>query len=77
MSMKNAAQGHTTVEEEDKTIIMKNLQSGGSVLPQDRTIAPRINSLTYYRRRGLKKVQMAVTPTIFLSRKRYGNPRVS
>jgi hypothetical protein len=30
MSMKNAAQGHTTVEEEDKTIIMKNLHSGGS-----------------------------------------------
>jgi hypothetical protein len=30
MSTENAAQGHTTVEEEDKTIIMKNLQSGGS-----------------------------------------------
>jgi hypothetical protein len=30
MSTKNTAQGHTAVEEEDKTIIMKNLQSGGS-----------------------------------------------
>jgi hypothetical protein len=30
MSMENAAQGHTTVEEEDEAIIMKNLQSGGS-----------------------------------------------
>jgi hypothetical protein len=30
--MKNAAQGHTTVEEEDKTIIMKNLH----LLPKKR-----------------------------------------
>jgi hypothetical protein len=30
MSTKNMAQGHTTVEEEDEAIIMKNLQSGGS-----------------------------------------------
>jgi hypothetical protein len=30
MSMENVAQGHTTVEEEDEAIIMKNLQSGGS-----------------------------------------------
>jgi hypothetical protein len=30
MSTENAAQGHTMVEEEDKTVIMKNLQSGGS-----------------------------------------------
>jgi hypothetical protein len=30
MSTENAAQGHTTVEEEDEAIIMKNLQSGGS-----------------------------------------------
>jgi hypothetical protein len=29
MSTENAAQGHTTVEEEDE-VIMKNLQSGGS-----------------------------------------------
>jgi hypothetical protein len=29
MSTENAAQGHTTVEEEDG-VIMKNLQSGGS-----------------------------------------------
>jgi hypothetical protein len=29
MSMENAAQGHTTIEEEEEAI-MKNLQSGGS-----------------------------------------------
>jgi hypothetical protein len=29
MSTKNAAQGHTIVEEEEK-VVMKNLQSGGS-----------------------------------------------
>jgi hypothetical protein len=29
MSTDNAAQGHTTVEEEDEAVIMKNLQSGG------------------------------------------------
>jgi hypothetical protein len=30
MSMENAAQGHTTVEEEDEAVITKNLQSCGS-----------------------------------------------
>jgi hypothetical protein len=39
-------------------------------------IASRMNSPTYYRRGGLGKVQMIVTPTIFMSSKRYGNPRV-
>jgi hypothetical protein len=29
MSMENAAQGHTMIEEEEETV-MKNLQSGGS-----------------------------------------------
>jgi hypothetical protein len=33
---------------------------------------PRMNSDTYYRRVGLKKVQMNETPIIFL-RKRYGS----
>jgi hypothetical protein len=33
---------------------------------------PRINSVTYYRRGGLEKVQMNETPIIFL-RKRYGS----
>jgi hypothetical protein len=47
------------------------------VLPQYRIIAPGKNSLTYYRRRGLEKVQMTVTLTILLSSKRYGNPQVS
>jgi hypothetical protein len=28
--MENVAQGHTTVEEEDEVVIMKNLQSGDS-----------------------------------------------
>jgi hypothetical protein len=32
--------------------------------------APRTNSVTYYRRGGLEKVQMNETPIIFL-RKRY------
>jgi hypothetical protein len=32
----------------------------------------RMNSVTYYRRGGLKKVQMNETPIIFL-RKRYGS----
>jgi hypothetical protein len=30
MSTENVAQGHTTVEEEDEAVIMKNLQSRGS-----------------------------------------------
>jgi hypothetical protein len=30
MLMENTAQGHTTIEEEDEAIIMKNLQLGGS-----------------------------------------------
>jgi hypothetical protein len=33
---------------------------------------PRMNSVTYYRRGGLEKVQMNATPIIFL-RKRYGS----
>jgi hypothetical protein len=33
---------------------------------------PRMNSVTYYRRGGLKKVQINETPIIFL-RKRYGS----
>jgi hypothetical protein len=33
---------------------------------------PRMNSVTYYRREGLEKVQMNETPIIFL-RKRYGS----
>jgi hypothetical protein len=33
---------------------------------------PRMNSVTYYRRGGLEKVQMNETPIIFL-RKRYGS----
>jgi hypothetical protein len=45
-------------------------------VPIDHTIAPWMNSVTYQRRGGLEKVQMIVTPTIFLSSKRYGNSRV-
>ncbi len=33
---------------------------------------PRMNSITYYKRGGLEKVQMNETPIIFL-RKRYGS----
>jgi hypothetical protein len=38
----------------------------------DPMITPRMNSVTYYRRGGLEKVQMNTTPIIFL-RKRYGS----
>jgi hypothetical protein len=47
-------------------------------VPIDHSIAPRMNSITYYQRGGgLRKVQMTVTLTILLSSKRYGNPQVS
>jgi hypothetical protein len=41
--MENAAQGHTTVEEEED--IMKNWQMAQVLM--DHIIAPRMNSVTY------------------------------
>jgi hypothetical protein len=46
-------------------------------MTQDHIIVLRTNSVTYKRRGGLRKVQMTVTPIMFLSSKGYGNPRVS
>jgi hypothetical protein len=72
MSMENTAQGHTMVEEEEA--IINNWQSddsGSYHSPED-----KLGHLLE-KRGGLKKVQLTVTPTIFLSSKRYGNPRAS
>jgi hypothetical protein len=71
MTTENVAQEHTTPEEEEG--IVRNWQSDG-VVPMDHIIAPRINSVTYYRRGGLGNIEMTVTSIIFLSSKRYGNP---
>jgi hypothetical protein len=75
MTMENAAQGHTTVDEEEVAVEL-NWQFGdsnnnGSKIA-DPMKTPRINSVTYYRRGELKKVQMNETTIIFL-RKRYGS----
>jgi hypothetical protein len=43
------------VEEEEEGI-MKNCSQVAQVLAQDCIIAPRMNLLTYYQRRGLEKV---------------------
>jgi protocatechuate 3,4-dioxygenase beta subunit len=68
MLMENAAQGHPTVEEEEA--IMENWQSddsGSYHSPED-----ELGHLLEKTR--LKKVQLTMTPTIFLSSRRYGNP---
>jgi hypothetical protein len=74
MSTKNAAQGHTTVEEAEA--IMKNWQSDGS--DSDGSYHSPKNELNHLLEKrgggGLKKVQKTVTPTIFRRSKRYGNP---
>jgi hypothetical protein len=74
MAMENTAQGHTTVDEEEVAVEM-NWQFDDSI-KMDPIIADpmrtlRMNSVTYYRRGGLEKVQMN-DPIIFL-RKRYGS----
>jgi hypothetical protein len=68
MLMENAAQGHPTVEEEEA--ITENWQSddsGSYHSPED-----ELGHLL--EKTGLKKVQLTMTPTIFLSSRRYGNP---
>jgi hypothetical protein len=75
MAMENAAQGHTTVDEEEVTIELNwqfNDSNNNGSKKADPMRTPRMNSVTYYRRGGLKKVQMNKTPIIFL-RKRYGS----
>jgi hypothetical protein len=74
LATENASRGHTRVEKEEA--IIKNWQSDRSGsdglyhIPED-----ELGHLLE-KRGGLKKVQMIVTLTIFLSSKRYGNPRV-
>jgi hypothetical protein len=72
MATENAAQGHTTIDEEEAVVAM-NWQSGScTLIIADPMRGLRTNSVTYYRRGGLKKVQMNETLIIFL-RKRYGS----
>jgi hypothetical protein len=77
----NAAQEHIAVEEEE--VIVMNSQSIDSNSDGSKNIgSPRLwhspddklNHLLEKRGGGLKKVQMIMTPIIFLRNKRYGNP---
>jgi hypothetical protein len=77
MSTENAAQEHTTIEEEDEATIMKNLQSGGSGSSSGSYHSPEDEFTHLLPKKRAQKVQMTVTPIIFLSSKRYSNPRVS
>jgi hypothetical protein len=79
MLTENAAQGHTMVEEEEEAI-MKDLQSVGSGSSSRSYESPEDEFAQLLPKRvggGLEKVQLTMTLTIFLSSKRYGNPRVS
>jgi hypothetical protein len=71
----NAAQGHTTIDEEEAAVAM-NWQPATQITMDPIIADPmrtlRTNSVTYYRRGGLEKVHMNETPIIFL-RKRYGS----
>jgi hypothetical protein len=75
MVTENAAQGHTTVDEEEAAVAMNwqfddsnNNGSGNSGSYESLE-----NELGYLlQKRGLKKVQMNETPIVFL-RKRYGS----
>jgi hypothetical protein len=72
MTTENAAQGHTTVDEEEVTVEL-NWQFGDSNNNgSENSGSSRMNLVTCYRRGGLKKVQMNETSIIFL-RKRYGS----
>jgi hypothetical protein len=56
---------------------MKNLQLGGSGSSDGSYHSPEDELSHLLEKRGLRKVQMTMTPTIFMSSKRYSNPRVS
>jgi hypothetical protein len=75
MATKNAAQGHTTIDEEEAAIVM-NWESGdfnNNGSDNSRSYKSLEDELGYLlHKRGLKKVQMNETPIIFL-RKRYGS----
>jgi hypothetical protein len=68
ISTENAAQGHTMVKEEET--IMNNWQSDDSRSYH----SPEYELGHLLEKRGLRKIQLTVTPTIFLSSKRYVNP---
>jgi hypothetical protein len=73
MVMENVTERHTTANED--AVVAMNCQSGDSNNNGSDNSgsyeSPRMNSVTYYIRGGLEKVQMNKTPIIFL-RKRYG-----
>jgi hypothetical protein len=66
MATENATECHTTANEEEATLITMD------PIIVDLMRAPRMNSVTYYIRGGLEKVQMNETLMIFLG-KRYGS----
>jgi hypothetical protein len=82
MATKKATQEYTTVEEEE--VIVMNSQSIDSNSDGSKNIgSPRLwhspdDKLNHLLEKrgggGLKKVQMIMTPIIFLRNKRYGNP---
>jgi hypothetical protein len=75
MATENATERHTTANEEEVVVAM-DWQSGDSDNNGSDNSgsyeSPMMNSVTYYIRGGLEKVQMNETPIIFL-RKRYGS----
>jgi hypothetical protein len=75
MATKSAAQGHTIIDEEEAAVAM-NWQSGDSNnngFDNSGSYENSDDELGYLlQKRGLEKVQMNETPTIFL-RKRYGS----
>jgi hypothetical protein len=69
MVTENATERHTTANEEEVVVAMDRQPGDSDTM--DPIIAypmraPRMNSVTYYIRGGLKKVQMKETPIIFL-----------
>jgi hypothetical protein len=62
--------------EEEEEAVMKNLQSGGSGSSSGSYDSPEDEFAHLLPKRGLRKVQLTVTLTIFLISKRYGNPQV-
>jgi hypothetical protein len=71
MPTENATQEHTVTEEEE--VIVRNWQSFGA--NSDGSYHSSDDELGHLlQKRGLRKVQMIMTPIIFLSSKRYDNP---
>jgi hypothetical protein len=58
MATENAAQGHTTIDEEESTVAMNWQSSDSNNNGSDNNgsyESPRTNSVPYYRRGGLEK----------------------